>query len=313
MASNNFKTSRILVTGASGFVGKKFCNYLAAYDVYYEKFSRSCSSLGSGCHPFEIESDCFDSVIHLASKAHDLSPKHSQSYSDYHHAIVEFTESIADACFRSGIKRFVYVSSVGVYGLSSSTNPLSEECPTKPCDFYAVAKLHAEERVKYLAKKYNAEYVILRPPLVYGSGAPGNLKRLSGLCKLDIPLPLGLAVNPRTMLDLGSFCKALFVAANHPVAANKIYNIGDAQGVSTRDLVLAIRSSLGKGKKIFPVPSVLFKILFGLLGKQKMYEQLFEPYYLDCSKIRSDLGWSGNVNPTAKIGTLDWNYSNEKS
>ena len=197
----------ILITGASGFVGRKACTYLnkCGHEVF--AFSRS------NCHfPLEInfikgESlskkfsnpaslKGFECVIHLAGKTYPKSRRKIDSYSDYFKDNVEETLKLAKLCSKSSVKRFIFISSIKVNGdFSFKNKPFCEKDIPNPQDYYALSKHNAELGLLKIAKKSQMEVVIVRPPLIYGEGVKGYFESLLKLIQYKLPLPFGSFVN----------------------------------------------------------------------------------------------------------------------
>lgn len=298
--------SGILVTGASGFVGTAFCRHLLQHRIDFRTLTRPQSVGGSrAIYLEEIGNYAFECVVHLAGKAHVFGSTQKDTL-EFQRSIVDYALKVADRAFSVGIRRFIFVSSVGVYGLTSSDEPISEETIPNPAEPYAEAKLKAERLLAEVAESYSAELVILRPPLIYGDFPPGNLERLSKLVKTGVPLPFGCAVACRTMLDVNKLSEALVLAAYTEKAANRIYNVSDSCGVSTRDLVLAMSAALGTKMVLFKVAGIVFYCALTLLRRKKVYNQLFEPYELDSTRIKAELGWEAQSEPLKRLSNIMW-------
>lgn len=295
----------VLVTGARGFVGRHLVDALKPRDCVVYTLDRQGSAVSQNavllrdvkCYPF-------DTVIHLAGRAHIFNHRSVETDNAFYSANVEFSMAVAKEAVEAGLKRFVFVSSVGVYGQESSETPINESFSLNPKEPYALSKLSAERKLSNYLSQHSVEFVVLRPALIYGNGAPGNLARLAGLCATGLPLPFKNAVSTRTMLDVESFCDAIWLCSSRAEAAGKIYNVADDSGVSTSQLVECLNNQLGKKNRQFAVPKKLMRTLLTFASKRKIYNQLFEGFILDNNKIKSELGWESVKNPLDRLRSL---------
>ncbi len=229
-----------------------------------------------------------DTVVHLAAKAHRFKKEH---LSDFYRINVEATEALARASAKAGVKRFIYISSVGVNGEFNSGMPLRENDVLRPHSAYAISKWQAENVLQKVLNEMGMEIVILRPPLVYGLGAPGNFGRLLRLVNLGIPLPLGNINNLRSFIYLGNLIDAIIVCIQHPRAAGEVFLVSDGQDISTPDLIRMIAQTMGKKPRLFTPPYSILKALCMVVGKSEELEKLTGTLVVDSSKIRNLLGW----------------------
>lgn len=288
----------LLVTGANGFVGQHFVQFLTSNNVCFYRLSRDKTIQQDREVTLDsLSGISIDVVLHLAGRAHVLKEVAGNPETEFKAANVDFTMAVAKAAVDAGIKRFVFVSSVGVYGAYSSDTPITEMMPTEPKELYAKSKLEAEIKLGQYLSANGVELVILRPALIYGDNAPGNLAKLFKLCASSLPLPFKNATAKRTMLDVGSFCEAMLLCAIKNEAAGKVYNVADNVGVATTEIVGCFKSRLGKKNIQIPLPLWLLKGLLAFLNKQKMYMQLFESFALDSSRLQNELGWKPAKNP----------------
>ena len=206
---------RIAVTGATGFIGSELIRRLATSGFGVAAFSRQVPSTATTCAPVQwfesnLESDCqvaghlegINVIVHLAGRAHVSQFSRSKNSSTFREANVDATVNLVREATYAGVRRFVFVSSVSVYGRSLSANStLTESSEINPTDPYGVSKYEAEIRVKELAEETGMDVVILRPSLVVGRGAPGNLSRLLKLIRMGIPLPVPSQGNSRSYVS----------------------------------------------------------------------------------------------------------------
>lgn len=294
-----------LVTGSNGFVGQHFVNYLKKNDLPYLRLVRNVADSDSNeIGMMDIASNNIDIVVHLAGRAHILAESAADPEAEFKKANIDFALSVARAAVLAGVKRFVFVSTVGVYGKYSCDKPITERTPVLPAEIYARTKLEAERQLQIFCTEQNLELVILRPALVYGDNAPGNLAKFYRLCQTSWPLPLLKAVNLRTMLEVNSLCRALHLCSVEKAAANRVYNVADSAGISTSSLATCFKSGMQKSDWQFAVPLTIFKFFFLVFNKDKMYKQLFEGFYLDSSSLQEELGWAPCSEPASVLKSI---------
>lgn len=296
----------ILVTGANGFVGQHFLKFLQSKNCQYFTLHRG-PSLPSiqGVTLEHLPSITIDTVVHLAGRAHVLKELAADPMAEFKAANVDFTLAVASAAVSAGAKRFVFISSVGVYGIISTDSPITEFQTPNPQELYAHSKLEAEQRLRAYLSEQGVELVVLRPALIYGDNAPGNLAKLFKLCDSSMPLPFRNANAQRTMLNVQNFCEAIWLSAMKAEAVGQIYNVADRTGVSTSELVSCFKQRLARRDLQFSLPKEVLKRLLGLAKKEKMYQQLFGAFDLDSTKLMRELGWSPELNPISVLKTIN--------
>lgn len=236
--------------------------------------------------------DGVDCVVHLAARVHVLNETSKDPSAAFRRTNAMGTARLARACAEAGVRRFVYLSSVGVHGARSFDRPLSESSPLVPYDDYSRSKLEAEQALAEIGRVAPLEIVVLRPPLVYGPGAPGNFARLVQLVRSGWPLPLGGIDNRRSFLYLGNLIDAILLCARHPAAAGQVFLLSDGQPVSTPRLIRAVAHAMGRPARLMAVPVGVLELAGRLLGKQAAVARLTGSLFVDSSAIRSHLGWT---------------------
>ncbi|NVC63393.1 NAD-dependent epimerase/dehydratase family protein [Vibrio sp. 05-20-BW147] len=296
----------ILVTGATGFVGRELTKL--------EKDFRCIVRLGeahSYHNTFSVPSiddsteweGCFNdvhSLIHLAGLAH------SKTFSTYDYNLVNTagTLRLAQKAAEAGVRRFVFVSSIGVNGTSTIGAPFTPHSTEHPHNHYAQSKYNAELGLKRIAENTGLEVVIVRPVLVYGVNAPGNFGLLTKLVsKLPI-LPFGLVNNRRDFIAVQNLADLLVTCATHPAAAGHTFLASDCETVSTKHFTNAIAEGLGKKVIQVPIPVNLMCFVGKLTGKSTMIEQLCGDLEVDSSNIKEVLGWTPPLTMKQAMATL---------
>lgn len=287
---------RVLLTGSSGFVGKNLCdsmpiNYFVR--VVREQFENESKyiygidRLNSSTdweHAFEGVS----AVIHLAGVAHN---KQSDD-TDFDEVNNKATLHLAREAVKSGVKRFVFVSSIGVNGSSTNQNPFSDTSNANPHNAYAQSKFNAEIGLKKIARATGLEVVIVRPTLVYGVNAPGNFGLLTKLVTKLPLLPFGLVNNKRDFIAVQNLVDLLLTCVKHPSAPGHIFLASDGKAVSIKEFTNGIAKGVGTKLIQLPVPVSLMRFAGQLLGKSTMIEQLVGNLEVDSSNLFKVLGWT---------------------
>ena len=296
---------RILVTGATGFIGRALCKRLLESGFIVKGTllaSESLSLLVAGVEPAFVEplgeqasyQNCLnsiDTIIHLAARVHIMRESAHNPLYEFHNINTLGTLNLASQAAGAGVKRFVFMSTIGVNGDNSGEKPYTEIDVPQPHNPYSVSKLEAEIGLKALVSDTSMEVVIIRSPLVYGPGNPGNFLSLLKFVSKGIPLPLSTIKNKRSLIYVGNLVDAIAVCAEHPSAAKKTYLVSDGKDVSTPELIHSTALALGVPARLFPFPLSLMKLVGKLLGKSSTVDRLLGSLTLDSSKIRKELGW----------------------
>jgi nucleoside-diphosphate-sugar epimerase len=305
--------TKVLVTGADGFVGKAVCRSLLAASFVPRAGLRSgvlwpgLQAATPGLSEFVVIGDLGSNpnisralenvglVVHLAARVHIMDDGTVDSLKEYRRVNVNGTEGLARAAAKQGVRRMVFVSTVKVNGESTSGRPFTEGDPLDPQDPYAVSKWEAEEALRSLAAKTALEIAIVRPPLVYGPGVRANFLRLMSLVERGVPLPLPDTKNRRSLIGVENLAGFLTLCANHPGAANETFMVSDGEDVSTRELVARLARALGRSPRFLPVPEFAVRFLARLVGKEAAVNRLLGSLTVSSDKARQKLGWKPQV------------------
>ena len=296
--------TRVLVTGATGFVGHALCARLAELGYIVRCATRNPSSaIESGKYETAVTGelgadsdwssalDNISMVFHLAARTHMLRESARDAYAEYRRINVDGTRSLAHAAVRTGVRRMVFLSSIKVTGERTTNEPYTENTPSQPEDAYGVSKREAEQALCAIAQGTGLETVILRPPLVYGSGVKGNFLRLMRWVERGVPLPLASLDNRRSLINADNLADALIAAGTSAAAAHKTYLVSDHEDVSTPALIRAIAAAMQCAPRLFACPAALLTAGATMLGKREEARRLTGSLQIDSSKIRAELGW----------------------
>lgn len=201
------------------------------------------------------------------------------------------TEKLARDAAAAGVRRLAFLSSIKVNGERTTDGPFTEDDMPRPEDAYGISKWEAEQSLWKIAADTGLEVVVLRAPLVYGSGVKGNFLRLMNLIARGCPLPLASVHNKRSLVYLGNLVDVLIAAAQAPAAAGHTYLVSDGEDMSTPALIRGIAKALDVPPRLFPVPVPLLRAGGALLGRGGEAARLTGSLQIDSSKIRRELGW----------------------
>lgn len=301
------KQKRVLLTGATGFVGSAVQQRIVA-DAQYDLTvaARRAVFAHDAVRVVQVadltaQTDWsaalqdVDVVIHCAARAHVLIEDAVDPLIEFRKINVDAALALAQQALVAGVKRFVFISSIGVNGASTEKAPFTESSAPAPHAPYAVSKLEAELALQKLCADSVMELVIIRPPLVYAGHAPGNFARLLKLVSFGLPLPFLLVKNQRSMVALENLVDFILCCAVHPTAANQTFLIADHQPVSTPQMLRYLSSGMGKRLLLLPVPLSLMRVVAILAGRKALFNQLCGSLEVDASKARQLLGWTPPV------------------
>lgn len=303
---------RVLVTGASGFIGRVLCEALVNKGGFVRAVVRSRPQNPvegvtyivrdlEGTGDFGEMVSGMDSVVHLAGRAHGKGRGSEQSLDAFLASNLVPTQKLAEAAEAEGVHRFVFLSSIGVHGDRSRFAAISEQSPEKPHAVYAESKLQAEQALKRALSGTDTSFSIIRPALVYGDNAPGNFGKLVRLCKSSLPLPLGLANNQRSLVSARSLVSLVMLCLERAEASNEVYVAADKTPVSTRALVKSLRHGMNMKAGLVPIPGLLPRVGLAFLGKSSLYQQLFGDLVVDAAKAVQQLGWQREENTLGEL------------
>ena len=301
--------SCILVTGANGFVGSKLCQVLIDNSDTVHAITRrqnfpletstlkyfSVNNIGSDTQ-WERALDRVDCVIHLAARVHVMLDSSSNPLAIYREVNTVGTMNLARQALKAGVKRFIYISSIKVNGESTSKNTsfkASDE--TFPTDPYAISKYEAEQQLFELTKNTNMSIVVIRPPLVYGPGVKANFFSMMRWVNKEIPLPLGLIHNKRSLVALDNLVDLILVCSTHKAAVNQIFLVSDGNDLSVTQLLQSMAKALDKTSRLIPVPVWLLRLGATILRQTNISNRLLDSLQVDMRKTQELLNWEPSI------------------
>lgn len=294
--------SKILVTGANGFVGSSLCDTLCRHGVDFVPAVRKADMNGqisvgdlSSDTDWTAALDGCDVVIHLAARVHVMNDSATDPLAAFRVVNVDATLNLARQALAKGIKRFVFVSSIKVNGEETTTQPFTAFDEPAPVDPYGQSKLEAEIALQELGNATGLEVVIVRPPLVYGPGVRANFRRLMQLVKTGVPLPLGAIHNRRSMVAVDNLVDLLILCAWHPAGTGQIFMVSDDHDVGISELLRMLAAAMGKRSFLLPLPAGLIASAAAVLGKSAVASRLLGSLQVDINHTKSTLQWQPPV------------------
>lgn len=304
------KPKEVLLTGATGFIGGQLVKRLlqdtevslrivlrAAGEQFRDPrmtvFSPVDLSINSD---WSVMLQGCDVVIHSAARAHIMKETAKDPLSEYRKINTEATLNLAGQAAQQGVKRFIFISTIGVNGNTTTRSQVfsADDLPN-PSNPYAISKYEAERGLQRIAKESNMEIVIIRPPLVYGPSAKGNFHRLIHWLKKGIPLPLGAINNKRSFVSIDNLLSLILTCIEHPAAANQIFLVSDGEDISTTVLLKKMSQIMKQPARLLPIPQSMLSLVANLLGRKDDLQRLCGSLQIDITKTREVLGWKPEV------------------
>lgn len=309
----------ILVTGANGFVGQALCKYWQEQGHHQVRpvlrraavsTPASSPAASPSCMPdgdihdanrtviMDIGADSnwlphlagVDCIVHLAARVHVLADQASDPLALYRAANVDATLNLARQAARSGVRRFIFLSSIKVLGEATAQPFRATDLP-QPQDPYGVSKLEAEHGLAHIAAASAMELVIIRPPLVYGPGVKANFLQLMRLVARGLPLPLASVQNRRSMVYVGNLVSLIECCRHHPAASGQTLLVSDGADVSTAQLIATLARAMGRRAALFACPPRALMLVARLLGKAGVAERLLGSLQVDMDATCQQLAW----------------------
>lgn len=293
---------RVLVTGATGFVGRELCGVLARAGCTVRAALRTGGNVPSAVAEQVVVGDIgsttnwtaaldgVDCVLHAAARAHVLEDRDNAALYDEINA--KGTRRLAEAAAAAGVRRFVFLSSIKVNGERTTSRPFTSLDTPDPHGDYARSKWQAERALSEIARHSQLEPVIVRPPLIYGPGVRANFLRLLQSIRGGWPLPLGRVDNRRSLVSIWNLCDLLLRALVHPGAAAGVWLVSDGEDLSTPELIRRMARPLCRRARLLPVPVAVLESLGAVAGKRAEVARLCGSLQLDIAATRAHFAWS---------------------
>lgn len=295
----------ILVTGATGFLGRALVERLARNGYAVRAAVRNdTGGWPEDVSPVVVGDLCgstdwtaaladVDCVVHSAARAHVLRETAADPLAGFRRVNTDGAVALGRQAAEAGVRRLVFISSIGVNGGETHGRPFTASDEPAPHSPYAVSKLEAEQGLAAVSGATGLEVVTIRPPLVIGPNPKGNLATLRRAIRRGLPLPFGLVTgNRRDLVSLDVLCDLIETCIAHPAAVGRTFLVSDGAPVSTRRLLEDIGAMDGRKPRLLPAPPLLLSILLGLLGKTSLRAQLLGDLEVDIAPTRDTLGWT---------------------
>jgi nucleoside-diphosphate-sugar epimerase len=295
--------SRVLVTGATGFIGAALCEHLAAAGHTVRAAMRTRRVPPAGAAESIVTGDLgaatdwaealqgVDQVVHAAARAHVFgdTPVNAESYLETN---ARATQCLALAAARAGVRRFVYVSSIKVNGEQTHGRAFRADDAPQPRDVYGRSKLQGETELRRVSATNAMQFAIVRPPLVYGPAVRANFLRLMRWIDRERWLPLGAIRNQRSLVSIWNLVDLIEVLVTHPLASGRVWLVSDGEDLSTPELVFRLARAMHRRPRLVPIPTGLLQLGATILGRKAEAARLSTSLVVDASPAFELLGWS---------------------
>lgn len=309
----------VLVTGATGFVGRALVALLAARPELrvLALTRRDDALLPAGVMPVPLVQDRvfgdglgeLHTVVHCAARVHVMRSETANSLAEFRRVNVDLTLELARRAIEVGAKRFIFISSIKVNGETTPPGiPFTAADIPHPCGAYALSKCEAEVGLRKIAEHSGLQVVIIRTPLVYGPGVGANFRRMMRWIDAGVPLPLGALRNRRSLVALDNLLDLINTCIDHPAAANQTLMVSDGEDMSTSELLNRLAMALGKPSRLLPVPVQWLSLVARLLHREDIHIRLCESLLVNIDRTREVLGWSPPVSVEDALRQAAFDY-----
>jgi nucleoside-diphosphate-sugar epimerase len=297
---SSFK-EHILITGASGFIGNAVLQRLIACNTPTIACVRSNNPYVEGASKVLL-TDLRDNldwrlplhdtsvIIHTAGMVHVFDRSKSNDLSLFRSVNVDGTINLAVQASQANIRRFIFISTFGI-NVSFTNQHFFKNNALTLLNPYIVSKYEAEQGLLELAKHTNMEIVIVRPPMVYGPGAPGNIQKLARLVASGLPVPVPTHENKKSLIGIENLVSFLIKCVIHPAAAGETFLISDDEDVSTAQIMQYLAEGMGRKARQVKLPNRALELTASLIGKRRLYDKIFSSLRIDSLEAFHKLNW----------------------
>jgi len=236
-----------------------------------------------------------DVVIHTAGRAHILDDRAEDKLAEFRQVNRDATLKLAHDAWTAGVKHFIFISSIGVNGNGTQGTAFTEHSIPQPISDYAISKLEAEQALKAQFANSSMAITVIRPALICGENAPGNIHRLLKIVASGLPLPFKGVKNKRGMVSLDNVVSFIITCLENPQSKNELFLLADNDAPSTEEIVANFAAGMNKSSRVIWFPTGLLRIALLLIGKKGLYEQLYGSLEIDASKATKLLHWQQPV------------------
>lgn len=311
----------ILITGSNGFLGQYLCQYLSGKKHFILAHTRQPQVFD---HPnitninFDLNDNLdsldlshVDVIIHCAGRAHVMNETAASPLEAYRQTNVQGTLNLAKKAVQSGVKRFIYLSSIKVNGEQTTVQPFKPSDMINTDDPYGLSKYEAEQALLTLSKQTGLEVVIIRPVLIYGPNVKANFKSMVGLASKKLPLPIGCLDNKRSMVSIYNLADLIHICITHSNAKGEVFIASDQDDISVKQLFEKLAYHQNNKLLMLPVPKILISFLASLVDKKAVASRLCSELVVDSSKNTQLLGWTAPYTVDASLEKM-FNSSHSK-
>lgn len=301
----------ILISGSNGFLGQYLSQFLAekgnfilahtrkAQEFLHSNISNINFDLNDNLDDFDFSK--IEIIIHCAGRAHVMNETAASPLEAYRQTNVQGTLNLAKKAVQSGVKRFIYLSSIKVNGEQTTIQPFKPSDIVNPEDPYGLSKYEAEQELLGLSKETGLEVVIIRPVLIYGPNVKANFKSMVGLASKKLPLPIGCLDNKRSMVSIYNLADLIYTCMSHPKANREVFLASDQDDISVKQLFEKLAYYQNNKLIMLPIPKSLINFLASLIGKKSVASRLCSELVVDSSKNTQLLGWTAPYTVDASL------------